>query len=124
MPATSPQQIHQLVADAFAAGDVDAYLALCEPEAIVRPRPDQVVAGADAIRDALAPLLAMKPAMPVETTNVLEAGDIALLCSAWELTATDPDGNEVRMDGRGTEVVRRGADGNWRLVVDNPFGTG
>ena len=123
MAATSPEQVHELVAAAFAAGDVDAYLELCEPDATVIPQPDQVVRGQEEIRAALEPLLAMRPTMPIETKKVFEAGDLALLCSDWRLSATDPEGNPVEMEGRGTEVLRRQPDGSWRLVIDNPWGT-
>ncbi len=32
------------------------------------------------------------------------------------------DGNRTHVDGTATDVARRGADGCWRYVIDNPFG--
>ena len=40
-----------------------------------------------------------------------------------KITYRDPDGNEIPMQGKGTEVLRRQPDGNWRCVIDNPWGT-
>jgi len=33
------------------------------------------------------------------------------------------DGKETKISARGTEVVRKQADGTWRFVIDNPTGT-
>ncbi|MGW7439121.1 YybH family protein [Streptomyces sp. NPDC054849] len=51
------------------------------------------------------------------------AGDIALLIVDWSIEGTGPDGAAVRLAGTATDVARRGPDGLWRYVVDNPFGT-
>jgi uncharacterized protein (TIGR02246 family) len=77
MTPTRPEEVHRLISRAFEAGDVDAYLDLCDPDATVIPQPDQVLKGSEAIRDALTPLLAMRPKMPIQTTKVFEAGDTA-----------------------------------------------
>lgn len=51
----------------------------------------------------------------------MEAGDLARRCSCWTLGGTAPDGSAVALARRGAEVVRRQADGAWRLALDNPF---
>jgi len=45
-----------------------------------------------------------------------ETGDIALVRTDWKLVA--PDGT-VAMSGASAEVLRRGADAEWRFVVDD-----
>jgi ketosteroid isomerase-like protein len=54
---------------------------------------------------------------------VYVAGDIALLIVDWSMRGTARDGSAVDMGGTATDVVRRGADGRWRYVIDNPHGT-
>jgi ketosteroid isomerase-like protein len=49
--------------------------------------------------------------------------DLALLVVAWSIRGTTRDGREVNLMGTASDVVRRGADGKWRYVIDNPFGT-
>jgi ketosteroid isomerase-like protein len=39
------------------------------------------------------------------------------------LCRSPPDGEHVHVDGTATDVARRGPDGLWRYVIDNPFGT-
>jgi ketosteroid isomerase-like protein len=50
--------------------------------------------------------------------------DSALLHSAWTLATTGPDGVPINMAGTTADVVRRQADGTWRFVIDNPWGSG
>jgi ketosteroid isomerase-like protein len=85
------------------------------------PEPDQLATGADAVRQALSGLLAMNPTITVATHRVVRAADIALLYSSWRLRGTGVEGGAVEMEGRGTEIARRQADGRWLFVISDPF---
>ena len=122
MPARTPEEAHQRFAEAFSSGDLEALVALYEPEASLVPQPGQVVTGREGIRQALQVFLALKPRIKLETKRVTQAGDIALLCSKWSLTGTGPDGMATQISGNGIEVVRRQPDGTWRFIIDQPFG--
>ena len=62
MPAHSPEEIHALVAAAFNAGDLDAFLELHEEDAAAIVPPDgRRVSGRDAIRAAVQPIFALRP---------------------------------------------------------------
>ena len=50
----------------------------------------------------------------VRPRRVEVAGDLALLIVDWTV------GEDI--SGTATDVARRGADGCWRYVIDNPFG--
>jgi uncharacterized protein (TIGR02246 family) len=106
--------------DRVHAGDLDGLVALYEPLAVFEPRPGVVVYGRDAIREALAGLLALRPRMVARVVQVLEADDVALVVNKWNLTGTAPDGSEVRQGGRSADVVRRQTDGSWLVLVDKP----
>jgi ketosteroid isomerase-like protein len=92
MPARTPEELPPLFAQAFGAHDLEAALALYEPEAILIPQPGQVVTGTGAIREALSGFLALKPKFESEFKKAFQVGEIALLFSDWTLSATDPDG--------------------------------
>jgi ketosteroid isomerase-like protein len=64
--------------------------------------------------------------LPIEATtrHAYVSGDIALLVVDWSIAGTSRQGYPLDLRGTATDVVRRGADGRWRYVVDNPFGTG
>ena len=59
-PATKPIDVHDLFAQTFNAGDVDAIVALYEPGATLGVQPGQTVTGKAAIHEALAGFLALK----------------------------------------------------------------
>jgi uncharacterized protein (TIGR02246 family) len=127
MPAHTPEEVHRLWAEAFSAHDLEAVMALYEPQATLIPPgqevPNLVLTGAEAVREHLSGLLALKPKFELEFKKAIQAGDIALLLSEWTLSATDPDGNAVEMEGRTTDVVRRQPDGSWLVVIENPSGS-
>ena len=61
MPAHTPEEVQRLFAEAFGSHDLEAVLALYEPDATLIPQPGEVVTGTEAIREALSQILAMKP---------------------------------------------------------------
>ncbi len=121
MAAADPEDLHHLFAEALNASDLEALTALYEGGASLIPEPDQLATGADAVRQALSGLLAMNPTITVATHRVVRAADIALLYSSWRLRGTGVEGGAVEMEGRGTEIARRQADGRWLFVIDDPF---
>jgi uncharacterized protein (TIGR02246 family) len=84
MPARNPESLGDHFAQALNTGNLDALLALYEPEATLSPQPGQLVTGTKAIRDALSAFLAMKPTIAIKSRAVAAAGDVAL---------TSPNGN-------------------------------
>ena len=123
MPAHKPDEIHDLFAVAFAAGDLDGLLSLYEPNAVFAPRPWPTVIGQAAIREALAGFFQLNAQFTLRVERVLQSGELALLISHWTLNGTDPNGNKVEQSGTTSDVARRQPDGTWLLVIDNPYGT-
>lgn len=122
MAARNPDEIDALFEKALNAGDLDALLALYEPTATFTVEPGKVVSGTAAIREALTGFLALKPSISLKPRILGNAGDVALVSSAWVLEGTGPDGKPVALTGTSAEVVRRQADGTWKFVVDSPWG--
>jgi ketosteroid isomerase-like protein len=65
----------------------------------------------------------MDGTLDLEVTRVLEADDLAVVLGVWSFTGTGPPGEPVRLGARNADVLRRQADGTWRFVIDNPWGT-
>ncbi|KAI9034224.1 hypothetical protein DFJ74DRAFT_648624 [Hyaloraphidium curvatum] len=124
MPApTTPGGLHAAFVAAFNAGDVAGLMELYEPDSAFVTAPGQVAKGLDAIRDAVLGLLAYRGKVQINTRWVTVVGDIALLHGEWNLHGTNPaDGSPAVIEALDTEVARRGADGAWRFVIDDPFG--
>ena len=124
MKAERPEQVIELFAASLNRGDVEAAITLYESEAAFAPQPGEEVTGLEAIRDALHQFAALKPQLRGEITNVLTAGDVALVHNRWQLEGTQPDGSPVEMRGHSADVLRRASDGGWRILIDDPWGAG
>jgi ketosteroid isomerase-like protein len=84
-----------------------------------------VARGHAAIRQALSRLVAMRPKLRLEVIKVVAgAGDLAVVYNDWAMSATDPDGTTRERTGKAIEVMRRQADGSWRVVIDDPYARG
>jgi uncharacterized protein (TIGR02246 family) len=117
-----PEEIHSRFATAFNSGNVDAIVALYDPEATLVPQPGQVVKGRDAIRQALLQFLALKGTMQVKSIFTVHGPGVALTRGQWKLNGTGPDGKPIEMAGQSVEVLRQQPNGEWLLIVDHPFG--
>jgi uncharacterized protein (TIGR02246 family) len=103
--------------------DLDGALALYEPEATFVAQPGTSVSGTAEIRAALERFAALEPELGGEIELVREAGGVALVVNRWSLRGSGPEG-PVRMGGRSADVLRRQADGSWRVLIDDPWGAG
>ena len=120
MPAHTPEEIHALIAAAFNAGDLEAFLELHEQDAAtIVPPEGRHVSGLDAIRAALEPIFALQPKARIDVVGKLQTDDLALTHARVNVVAGD-----LEVAGRGTIVSRRQPDGTWRIVLDNPMSPG
>jgi len=122
MTQTRPEATIERFSELLAEGDLDAMMELYEPDAAFAPQPGETVNGHAEIRPALESFLAVKPRMEGTIEKVLEAGDTALVANRWRLSGTAPDGSPVHMAATSADVLRRRADGSWRIVIDDPWG--
>ncbi len=119
--ATSPEQLPHVFAAAFNSGRPDAIEQVYEPPGLLVRSPGVPVTGGER-RGANGELAALGVPVAVEPRHVYVAGDIALLIVDWTISGVAGDGTSVDVRGTATDVARRGADGCWRYVIDNPFG--
>ena len=111
-----PGDLHRLVQNAFNSKDVDALVALYEPNAWLFG-PDGPVQGHDAIRDTWAGFVALGAQLEMVTQYVVLQDEIALLSNRWTARIGDDEMSAVT-----AEVARRQPDGTWRYLIDNPDG--
>lgn len=109
------------LARAFNTFDPEILDLMYEPGSVFVPRPGEPTTGSERLR-ANGEFLALRVPIRVTPRRTYQAGDIALLIVDWLVEGVAADGSDVRIAGTATDIARRGEDGFWRYVVDNPFG--
>lgn len=121
MAVKDPARLPSVFVEAFNAKDLGAIDRLFEPEAVRVLRPGVVVTG-DGRRRATSSFLALGVPIRISVRHTYVYGDTALLIGDFVIDGTKPDGEHVHIEGTATDVARRGPDGLWRYIIDNPPG--
>ncbi|MDC7693465.1 nuclear transport factor 2 family protein [Asticcacaulis sp. DXS10W] len=102
--------------------DVDTMLGFYEPEGLIVDPSGTPQQGRDAIGAELAKYFSLGLQMRITERHRFVAGDTCLLILDWDYIGTARDGTEINMSATATDIARRGPDGKWRYLIDNPFG--
>ena len=126
MPARRPEECDMLLFELIESGDLDAAVALYEPDATFVVAPDRVVTGHAAIREVLRGMMSAGASGEIDGVTVVQSADasLAFTRARGRSTALGPDGTPMTVEFHSIEVVRKQADGTWRIVLDDPTGAG
>jgi pimeloyl-ACP methyl ester carboxylesterase/ketosteroid isomerase-like protein len=120
---STPEQVPIAFDAALNAGDLDSLLSMFSNKATMRMTDGKVVQESPTeLRNGLARLLTLRPRLHNEVRRVLTSSNIALVLLDWTLNVTLPDGQEHEEHGTATQVMEKGLDGGWRLLISNPLG--
>ncbi|OSP44588.1 DUF4440 domain-containing protein [Streptomyces sp. 13-12-16] len=120
--AERPEEVPAVFAERFNSGDAAALAQVYEEAAVLVPQPGAPATGPD-LHAANSRLQRLGVPIEVRPRHVYRSGDVALLIVDWVIDGTGRDGQTVHVEGTATDIARRGPDGRWRYVIDNPFGT-
>ncbi len=115
---TRAEDAHASLAAAFNSGEIDTVLSMYDYEGLIVPEPGKAVSGKAAFEAAIKSILSIKGKMQIKTVYCLQAGNVAIGRSEWNIT----DGDEVRIRSKGIELMKQQADGTWKIVIDHAFG--
>jgi ketosteroid isomerase-like protein len=107
----------------FARGSGELLDRHYEAGAVLVPRPGHPVTGVQHRIGAHNHLLGFGLPIEARARHAYVVDDVALLIVDWSIQGTSRHGYPVDLRGTATDVARRGTDGRWRYVIDNPFGT-
>jgi ketosteroid isomerase-like protein len=122
-PPAEPEGMAASLLERFNSGKVSAMMTLYEPEAVLIAKDGRTVTDHTEIAAELQRDLSLGLPLKAKARHVFVAGDIAQIVLDWSIDGTGPDGEHVHVGGSACDVVRRGADGFWRYVIDNNQGT-
>ena len=121
--ADSPEDVIVEFEKAALANDFAAMADLYEQDATLVMATMEVLAqGRDAIRATWESMSAMGQfvAMDIESRPIVQDGDLAVAHLVASVRLQSPDSDEATViPVRATEVMRRGADGKWRYLIDH-----
>jgi uncharacterized protein (TIGR02246 family) len=123
---TTPEEVLNSVVEGINTGNLDSLMMLYETDACFATQPGQLAKSPETIRQSLRGFTDMKNGkLDLKVKRVLQTSDLALVTSEWSFSGTGPDGKLVNISAKkSADVLRRQqADGNWRFVIDNPWGT-
>ena len=118
----SPEAVHEAFENLVNNNDLDQIMSLYEPGAALMDRDGKVISGVNAIGEYLRGLLSIQPTIRIKRLKKIDTGHVAVLISEWILEGTGPDGSQVTDKGYTYDIVRQQSNGNWKIVVDNPWG--
>lgn len=119
MSVNKPEEMASVWADAYNRGDLDALVALYEPDGAFAARTGPL-RGRDAIRSHFARVLNKQTQIQHRTRKLVDQGEIALCYGEWTLFSRAADGTQTKRSGSSVEVLRRQADGTWLYIIDDP----
>src|SRR5262245_44454102 len=122
MSPQNPEDWPRLFAQHLNAGDLDAVMDLYEPDARFVTRTGETLVGRERIREVLAGLIRSKTQFQSRVIRSVTTGDVALLYTDFHGTMIDLSGERVEVQSRAIELLRRQADGAWKLIVGDPNG--
>ena len=102
------------------AGDLDAVIALYEPEARFVTQSGDTLIGRDAIRNVLSIMIDAKTRLHGRIMRVVTVGNIAQLYTDFKGTTVDSSKKTVPVHNKAIEVLRRQSDGDWKLIIGDP----
>ncbi|HVU31614.1 MAG TPA: DUF4440 domain-containing protein [Sphingomicrobium sp.] len=120
---TEPEDVIPSLVERFNSGTLDAMMELYAPEAVFVATDGRTITD----RNEFAALFQrdMNLGVPLKATvrHVFVGGDTAQVVLDWAIDGTDADGKPVHVHGTASDIMKRGADGVWRYIIDNNQGT-
>ena len=120
---TEPEGMVATLLERFNSGKVSAMMGMYAPEAVLIKNDGQPVTGHAEIAADLESYLSFGLPLKVNARHVFVGDNIAEIILDWSIDGTGPDGKHVHLGGSAADVLRRGADGLWRYLIDNNQGT-
>jgi ketosteroid isomerase-like protein len=121
--ATEPEGMAAALVDRFNSGKISAMMGLYDPEAVLIADDGRTVTDRAEIAAELERDLRLRLPLKATARHVFVTGDIAEIVLDWAIDGKGPGGEHVHVEGSASDVVRRGADGLWRNLIDNRRGT-
>jgi uncharacterized protein (TIGR02246 family) len=120
---TQPEGVIPSLIERFNSGKVEAMMALYAPEAVVVANDGRTISDRNEIAAQFQRDMSLGLPLKAKVRHVFVGDDTAQIVVDWSIDGKGPDGKDVHLGGSASDIVRRGADGRWRYIIDNNQGT-
>ena len=120
---TKPEDVIPSLVERFSSGDVNNQMALYEQGAVFVANDGRLVTDREEITAIIGHDISLGLSLKTNVRHIFATEDVAQIILDWAIESTGPDGKEVKLGGNACDIVRRGADGFWRYIIDNNQGT-
>jgi ketosteroid isomerase-like protein len=120
---TEPEGVIPSLIERFNSGKIEAMMALHAPDSVFIENDGRTITDHREIAARLERDIKLGLPLVAKVRHVFVAGDIAQIVVDWSIDGAGSDGKYVHLRGSACDIVRRGADGRWRYIIDNNQGT-
>src|SRR3954471_4331455 len=120
---TEPEGVIPSLIERFNSGKVEAMMALYAPEAVFIAKDGRTITDRSEIAAQFQRDMSLGLPLKANVRHVFVGDDTAQIVVDWSIDGKGPDGEDVHLGGSASDIVRRGADGLWRYIIDNNQGT-
>jgi ketosteroid isomerase-like protein len=120
---TEPEGVIPSLLERFNSGNIEAMMALYAPEAVVIANDGRTIRDRTEIAAQFKRDMSLGLPLKANVRHVFVGNDTAQIIVDWSIDGKSPDGQDVHLGGSASDIVRRGADGLWRYIIDNNQGT-
>jgi uncharacterized protein (TIGR02246 family) len=120
---TEPEGVIPSLLERFNSGNVQAMMALYAPEAVFIAKDGRTITDRAEIAAQFERDISLGLPLKANVRHVFVGDDTAQIVVDWSIHGTGANGEQVRLGGSASDIVRRGEDGFWRYLIDNNQGT-
>ena len=120
---TEPEGMVATLIERFNSRKIEAMMALYAPEAVFVAKDGRTITDRTEIAAQFQRDMSFGLPLKANVRHVFVGADTAQIVVDWSIDGKGPDGKDVHLGGSASDIVRRGADGRWRYIIDNNQGT-
>ena len=120
---TEPEGMVASLLERFNSGKVSAMMGLYAPEAVFIAKDGRTITDRTEIAAQFQHDMSLGLPLKANVRHVFVGDDTAQIVVDWSIDGKGPDGEDVHLGGSASDILRRGADGLWRYIIDNNQGT-
>jgi ketosteroid isomerase-like protein len=120
---TKPEDVIPQLVERFNSRKIEEMMALYAPDAVFVANDGRTITDRNEFAAQFQRDMDLGLPLKANVRHVFVGSDTAQIVLDWSIDGKGPDGKDIHLGGTASDVVRRGADGFWRYIIDNNQGT-